>query len=96
LWQQKVKETNEAEFHGVQKSDVPPKRDIVDTDPHASCAPGTTRTNNMVFLLCGSGLDEEKGRRHKKSNGRKINGFDYYWATNFNADGSMSSPCGKP
>jgi hypothetical protein len=96
LWQQKVKETSEAEFHGVQKSESPPKRDIVDTNPHASCAPGTIRTNNMTFLLYGSGLDEQKGRKHKKTNGRKINGFDYYCATDSNANGCKSSPCGNP
>ena len=96
MWQQKVKETSSAEFHGVPKGENTPKRDIVDTNPHASCAPGTIRTNNMAFLLYGSGLDEQEGRKHKKTNGRKINGFDYDCATYFNANGCTSSPCGNP
>jgi hypothetical protein len=40
-----------------------PKRDIVDTNPHAYCAPGTTRTNNTAFLLYGSGHNTQKGTK---------------------------------
>ena len=32
-----------------------PKRDIVDTNPHAFCAPCIIRTNNTAFLLYGAG-----------------------------------------
>ncbi len=39
-----------------------PKRDIVDTNPHAYCAPGTTRTNNT-------------GRSSNEANGRDFEGF---------------------
>jgi hypothetical protein len=52
-----------------------PKRDIVDTNPHASCAPGTTRTNNTAFLLYGSGLNKQKGGSNNKANGRNFKGF---------------------
>ena len=76
MWQQKVKETNDAKYFRVHKSANTPKCDIVDTNPHASCAPGTTRTNNTAFLLYGSGLNKQKGGMHKKANGRIFNGFD--------------------
>jgi len=68
-------------FHGVPKGENTPKRDIVDTKSARLLRPGIIRTNNMAFLLYGSGLDEQEGRKHKKTNGRKINGFDYYCAT---------------
>jgi len=58
------------------KSENTPKRDIVDTTFHASCAPGTTWTNNMAFLLYGSGLNKQKGAMHNKANGRIFEGFD--------------------
>jgi hypothetical protein len=43
-----------------------PKRDIVDTNPHSYCAPGTTRTNNTAFLPCGSGLNKDGGQLQNK------------------------------
>ena len=52
-----------------------PKRDIVDTNPHAYCAPGTTRTNNTAFLLYGSGHNKQKGRSSNEANGRDFEGF---------------------
>jgi hypothetical protein len=52
------------------------KRDIVDTNPHASCAPGTTRTNNTAFLLYGSGLNKDKGGSKDNPNERIFEGFD--------------------
>ena len=48
-------------FCRVQKSIVPPKCELVDTNPHASCVPGTIGTNNTAFLLYGSGLDYYMG-----------------------------------
>jgi hypothetical protein len=71
----KIKETNEADFFRVRKWTNRPKCDIVDTNPHASCAPGIIGTNNTAFLLYGSGLDKQKGGTHKKPNGHDFNGF---------------------
>ena len=65
---QNISESTKVEIH--------PKRDIVDTNPHAYCASGTTRTNNTAFLLYGSGLNKDKGATHKKANGRVFKGFD--------------------
>jgi hypothetical protein len=90
----KIKETDEADFFRVQKWTNRPKCDIVDTNPHASCAPGIIGTNNTAFLLYGSGLDKQKGGTHKKPNGHDFNGFRTYCATEFCANGCMSSPCG--
>jgi hypothetical protein len=58
------------------KSENTPKRDIVDTTFHASCAPGTTRTNNMAFLLYGSGLNKAW------HNEEPINAFSHFWLLN--------------
>jgi hypothetical protein len=52
-----------------------PKRDIVDTNPHASCAPGTTQPNNTAFLLYGNGCQQQKATMHKEVNGRDYNDF---------------------
>jgi hypothetical protein len=71
----KIKETDEADFFRVRKWTNRPKCDIVDTNPHASCAPGIIGTNNTAFLLYGSGLDKQKGGTHKKPNGHDFNGF---------------------
>ena len=67
-----------AKFHRVPKCANTPKRDIVDTIPHASCVPGTTRTNNTAFLLCGSGLNTTKSRKHNETKGRNLNGIGYW------------------
>jgi hypothetical protein len=94
LWQQKSRKQIEADFFRVQKWTNRPKCDIVDTNPHASRAPGIIGTNNTAFLLYGSGLDKQKGGTHKKLNGHDFNGFRTYCATEFCANGCMSSPCG--
>jgi hypothetical protein len=59
----------------ISESKNTPKRDIVDTNPHAYCAPGTTRTNNTAFLLYGSGHNKQKGRSSNEANGRNFEGF---------------------
>jgi hypothetical protein len=58
LWQQKVKETNNAKYFRVHTSENTSKCDIVDTNLHASCTPGTIQINNTAFLLCRSGLNK--------------------------------------
>jgi hypothetical protein len=60
-------------FFRVPKNTNRPKCDIVDTNPHASCAPGIIGTHNTAFLLYGSGLKKQKGvGMHKKANGCAI------------------------
>ncbi len=56
-----------------------PKRDIVDTNPHAYCAPGTTRTNNTVYaMMVDSGV-----RCCEKADGRIFEGFHYLFVPRF-------------
>jgi hypothetical protein len=84
----KIKETDEADFFRVRKWTNRPKCDIVDTNPHASCAPGIIGTNNTAFLLYGSGLDKQKDGTHKKPNGHDFKWFqDLCCATEFCANG---------
>jgi hypothetical protein len=64
----KVKETNDVKYFRVHKSENTSKCNIVDTNLHTSCTPGTTQTNNIAFLLYGSGLNRQKGGMHKKVN----------------------------
>jgi len=72
----KPRKNSDADFFRVQKWTNRPKCDIVDTNPHASCAPGTIGTHNTAFLLYGSGLKKEKGvGMHKEANGRNFSSF---------------------
>lgn len=72
----KINEKQSGKLFRVKKSENTPKCDIVDTYPHASCAPGIIRTNNMVFLLYGSGLE---GKWHNETKHFRIFGHYGYW-----------------
>jgi len=52
------------------------KCDIVDTNLHTSCTPGTIQTNNTASLLYGSRLNKQMSGMHKKANRHIFKSFD--------------------